>query len=123
MKKLYKLLGILMAAMVLMLSLSACSSSEPDPNSGVYSGVSAELMGVSMELVDILEDEIVIELKDGGKAIFRYEGDSYKMKWSMDGSSFQASGGGATLNGTLSDGTMVLEDVQGSGLSITLHRL
>ena len=44
------------------------------------------------------------------------------MKWTLDGTTFHAEGGGAELDGTLSDGVMVLEDVLSSGVSITLER-
>ena len=45
---------------------------------------------------------IAIKREDGGKAIFRYEGKDYSMKWTLDGTTLHAEGGGADLDGTLS---------------------
>ena len=116
-----KLTGIFLIV-ILTVSLYACGSSEPDPNAGIYKGSSAEMGGVSIDLVEVFGDDLSIELKNGGKAVFNYDGESYKIKWSLEGTAFHAEGGGAELDGTLADGVMVLEDVLGSGVTITLQR-
>ena len=117
MKKLFALL--LLAA--LLVSLAACGSSGPkDPNCGLYEAVEAEVFGITVKVEDVFEDGLSIELKDGGKAVFRYEGKDYSMKWTRDGEIFHAEGGGAELDGTLADGVMQLEDILGSGVQIKL---
>ena len=106
---------------VLMLSLAACGgSAEPDPNAGLYEAVSAEMSGISIKVESVFPDGFSLELKNGGKATFHYDGKDYGMKWTLDGKSFHAEGGGAKLDGTLADGTMILQNVLDSGVSITL---
>ena len=122
MKHVWRQLIMLLLVAALLTGLCACGSSEPDPNAGMYKGVSAEMGGISIGLQELFGDDFAIELKDGGKAKFYYEGDDYSIKWSLDGTTFHAKGGGAELDGTLSDGTMVLENVMDSGVSITLQR-
>ena len=122
MKKTWKRSLCILMAVLLAALLAACGSSEPDPNSGLYVGQSAETAGIAVSLDDVFDDEFSIELRDGGKAIFNYDGDSYKLKWTLDGTTFHAEGGGAELDGTLSDGTMVLQNVLDSGIDITLVR-
>ena len=78
--------------------------------------------GNYIDLAELFGDDFSIELKNGGKAAFNYDGESYNMKWTLDGTTFHASGGGAELDGTLSDGTMILENVLDSGVNITLQR-
>ena len=117
-----KLLAILLA-LVMVLSMAACGGSgsgEPDPNLGKYDAVSAEMSGLSLNVKSVFKDGFSIELKDGGKATFHYDGKDYSMKWTLEGDTFNAKGGGAELSGTLADGKMVLENVLDSGISITL---
>ena len=114
-----KKLALLLA--LVLLSLCACGESAgPDPNAGLYEAVSASAMGLTIPVADVFEDGFSLELKNGGKATFHYEGKDYSMKWTLDGTAFHAEGGGAALDGTLADGEMVLQDVLDSGIDITL---
>ena len=123
MKNLWKKLACMLLAAMLVTMLCACGgSSEPDPNAGLYTGSSAEMSGMTLDLADLFGDDFTIELKDGGKGVFTYDGESYNIKWTLDGTTFHAEGRGAELDGTLSDGTMVLENVLDSGVNITLIR-
>ena len=118
MKKIVSL--FLLAAIVF--ALAACGSSEPDPNAGVYEAKTADMDGISISLDNVFPEGLSIELKNGGKATFRFEGKDYGMKWTLDGTTFHAEGGGAELDGTLSDGVMRLENILDSGINIDLIR-
>lgn len=110
----------LLLSLAMILALAACGGTVSDPNAGLYDAVSAEMWGISVEVKEVFEDGFSIELLNGGKAKFNYDGKSYNMKWTLDGDAFHAEGGGAELDGTLSNGVMVLEDVLDSGVTITL---
>ncbi len=116
-----KTVCILLAVFLLVMTVS-CGKAEPDPNSGLYVGTTAELGGVSVDLNDVFSEVFSIELRDGGEAVFNYEGQSYGLKWTLEGNRFHASGGGAELEGILENGVLVLEDVLGSGLTMNLER-
>jgi len=112
-----------MLSLVLLLSLCACGSSKeetPDPNLGVYDAESAEMAGMSISVASVFKDGFSLELKSGGKAVFSYEGKDYNLKWTLDGETFHAEGGGAKLDGTLGGGVMKLENVLDSGITLTL---
>ncbi|MBQ6129023.1 MAG: hypothetical protein IJI51_05135, partial [Lachnospiraceae bacterium] len=70
---------------------------------------------------DVFEGGFTLELMKKGKARLEADGDGGKMKWTLDGNKFHAEGGGAVLDGTLSDGVMVLENVMDSGMTLTLE--
>ena len=111
---------------LLLLCMTACGSgggsknAAPDPNCGLYEAKSAAMGSFSIGLETVFEDGISIELMENGRAKFYYEGKSYRMKWNLDGDDFSAKGGGVELEGSLSGGVMVLEDILDSGISITL---
>ena len=109
-------------ALFLAVTLAGCASeAEPDENSGLYEAVSAKTLGMEVGLDDVFDEPLTIELKDGGKAVFSYEGKDYNMKWTRSGRTFEAKGGGAELSGTLRDGVMEIEDVLDSGIDIRLE--
>lgn len=117
MKKVFAL--ILMLAMLL--ALTGCGErGEPDPNAGLYEAQSAQMYGLSIQISDVFEDGFSLELKNGGKAVFHYDSKDYNLKWTLDGDVFHAEGGGAALDGTLSNGVMQLQNVLDSGMEITL---
>ena len=122
MKPLWKKVTALLLIALLTAAFCACGSSEPDPNAGLYKGTAAEMDGITLDLAELFGDDFSIELLNGGKAKFNYDGESYNMKWTLDGTAFSAKGGGAELNGTLADGVMSLENVLDSGVQITLER-
>ena len=108
-------------ALTLVLGLAACGgSAEADPNAGLYEAESAQMYGLSIQISDVFEDGFSLELKNGGKAVFHDEGKDYNLKWTLDGDVFHAEGGGAALDGTLSEGVMQLQNVLDSGMEITL---
>ena len=117
-----KALYLVVALVLLAAMLTACGGGggSSDPNCGVYEASTAEMMGITMDIADLFEGGCSIELLDGGKAKFNYDGKSYNMKWTLEGSTFHAEGGGAELDGTLSGGVMELTDLLGSGLNMTL---
>ena len=114
-----KLLAIFLALFMLA-SLAACGGSSTPVTSNLYEAVSAEMMGITVDVDDVFEEGFSLELMDNGKAKFHYEGKDYSLKWSQDGDAFHAEGGGAELDGTLADGVLTLENVLDSGLKITL---
>ncbi len=109
----------LLPAMMLAL-LIGCGKKESDPNCGLYEATSAEMMGMTMTVNELFEDGVSLELKDGGKAVINLDGESYKMKWSLDGEDFHAEGGGVELDGTLSEGVLNLENMLDMGVDMEL---
>lgn len=108
---------------VFMTAVCACSGDEgpDDPNLGVYVAKSAEMSGLKIGIEDIYEDGFKLELKKKGKATLSADGESGSMKWTLENGKFHAEGGGATFDGTLKDGDMVLENVMDSGMTLYLE--
>ena len=118
MKKYFTLLLVL----ALVLVLFGCASGEPDPNVGVYEAVSGEAQGISVRIDSVFSGGFSIELKSGGKAVLRTGGEEYNLKWSVDGTSLRIEAADTDLAGSVSDGTMVLENVLDSGVNLTLEK-
>ena len=118
-----KLLAALLAVLMLF-ALAACGSSEPDPNAGLYTADSASVSGITIS-ADSAYEVFTIELKSNGKAdivIQPKDGEkqSKTMKWSLEGGSLLIEDRVESFSGTLSNGVMVLENIENSGVSVTL---
>lgn len=104
---------VLMLVIVMSVLLAGCGSSDDadDPNIGVYKAKSAEMSGFKVGVEEVFEDGFIIELKKKGKAHLEADGeDGGTIKWTLDGDKFHAEGGGAVLDGTLSDGVITKKD-------------
>ena len=110
-----RIISIILSAMLLIGLLTACGSSEPDPNAGVYklenlAGFGVEEYAELMDMeVDAARDSFVVELKNGGKMTMTIDGEANDLKWSVDGETITISDGTETIEGTLVDGTMTLD--------------
>lgn len=118
-----KRLFALLLALVIVLSLAACGggSEEVDPNAGKYIGVSAAVGGFSMPMSDIYPGETWIELKSGGKGDIMLDGDSYSLKWTLEGEDITISLEGVDSVGTLKNGTIVV-DLMNMGCVMTFQK-
>ena len=98
----------LMLTIVLLLSLSACTGGEPDPNEGKYQAVSAKAMGVTMDVAEVYPGETWVELKSGGKGTVMLDGDDFPMKWTLDGEAITITIDGVDSVGSLADGVITV---------------
>lgn len=116
-----KIIAFLLAICML-LSLAACGgSTEEDPNAGKYIGISAAVGGFSMPMSDIYPGETWIELKSGGKGDIMLDGDSYGLKWTLEGETFTLTLEGVDSVGTLKNGAIVI-DLMDMGCVMTFQK-
>ena len=120
MKKVQKQTGLFIAAVMLCTMLAGCKA-EPDPNSGVYEGVSASMAGFEMDVSEVYENGVSFELKDGGKCVANLDGDTAKLKWKTDGDSIHFEGGGVELDGTIGNGDLKIINIMDTGMDLYLH--
>lgn len=116
-----KIIAVLLT-LAMLLSLAACGgSAEEDPNAGKYIGISAAVGGFSMPMSDIYPGETWIELKSGGKGSIALDGDSYSMKWALEGESITITLEGVDSVGTLKDNAIVV-DLMDMGCVMTFRK-
>ena len=115
-----KTLSVLLI-LVMLLSLVACGSSEPDPNAGIYYGTYGTYSGFSMAADKLFEGGCSLELKNGGKGEITLGADSFNIKWSLDGEAITVSIQGEESVGTLKDGIIQIEFL-GMGLELTFEK-
>ena len=93
-----------------------------DPNLGTYVGVKASMMGIDVNLTDILADGFVIELKAGGICRVTGGGENGTGKWTLDGDVITIKDGETTIVGTLEDGVMTFENMMDMGMDIVFYK-
>lgn len=92
--------------------------SSDDPVLGLYTAQKAETAGISIGIETMWQNGFTIELKDKGKATINVDGKSGSAKWTLDGKDFTIKGSGVDCSGTLSNGTLTLENVMGTGVTL-----
>ena len=115
-----KLICVIMAIMMTLLCACGSDAAPDDPNIGVYRATKASMSGISIGVESMFEEGFTIELKNKGKGRADIDGEGANIKWSLEGEKFHAEGGGVVFDGTLRDGVMVIDDLQDSGVALTL---
>ena len=115
-----KIISILLTVMMLFACI-ACGDKEDsfDPDLGLYEGESATYLGMTLSIQDLYSNGFSFELKAKGKCTVNADGTEASGKWSVENGVFTAKAGGVEFNGTLKDGTLYIEDMQGMGVDIT----
>ena len=112
--------AVLVFVLLIVLLIRGCTGAVRDafdPNLGVYNDTTAEIYGIEMDVTDVC-----IELKAKDKCVFNIDGDKYNIKWTLDGTDINVKGKGLNCDGTLNQGTLVLEDVLGMGVNLTFQK-
>ena len=117
--------AVLVFILLIVLLVKGCTGAVKDafdPNLGVYNATTAEMYGIEMDVTDVWEGGVSIELKAKDKCVFTIDGDKYNIKWTLDGTDINVKGKGLDCDGTLNQGTLVLEDVLGMGVNLTFQK-
>lgn len=117
--------AVLVFILLIVLLVKGCTGAVKDafdPNLGVYNATTAEMYGIEMDVTDVWEGGVSIELKAKDKCVFNIDGDKYNIKWTLDGTDINVKGKGLNCDGTLNQGTLVLEDVLGMGVNLTFQK-
>lgn len=108
----------ILLTIVMLLSLAACGSGEPDPNAGKYQGISAKALGMTMDMSEVYPGETWVELKSGGKGTVMLDGDDFPMKWTLDGEAITITIEDVDSVGKLADGVITV-DLMDMGVEMT----
>ena len=117
--------AVLVFVLLIVLLIRGCTGAVKDaldPNLGVYNATTAERNGKTVSATDIFENGASIELKAKDKCVFNIDGEKYNIKWTLDGTDINVKGKGLNCDGTLNQGTLVLEDVLGMGVNLTFQK-
>lgn len=93
-----------------------------DPNLGLYTATTAEMLGIEMDITDLFENGVTIELKSNGKCIMNVDGTKGSGKWTLENGVFHVKGGGLDCDGTLANGVMTLENMLDMGVAMTFEK-
>ena len=117
--------AVLVFLLLIVLLIRGCTGAVKDafdPNLGVYNATTAEMYGMTVSVTDLWENGVSIELKAKDKCVFNIDGEKYNIKWTLDGTDINVKGKGLNCDGTLNQGTLVLEDVLGMGVNLTFQK-
>jgi len=117
-----KPIAILLVLIFSIATLSACGGGDVvdanHPALGKWTATTVSMMGFSMDPDEILTSgETTVELKANGSCVVVIDGKKGNAKWTIDGDTINIKGGGATLEGSISNGVLNLEE---ASLGMTL---
>lgn len=87
----------------------ALSTSDDDPNLGIYHATTAEYSGFTVSIDEIIDEGMDIELKANDRCDIFVSGKKASGKWSLSGTDLTVKGGGIEWQGTLENGVMRLQ--------------
>ena len=106
-----KILSLMLAVLLLTLALGCSSGDDNDPNLGVYTAKTAEYGGFTLDVGQFFEKGFTIELKSGGKATLVFgDEEPDDATWKVDGEKLIFSAEGETLEASIKNGTITLEE-------------
>lgn len=111
---------VIMASMIVSL-LAGCGKAEPDPNSGVYEGTKAIVMGTAMNIDEFYDGPVTFDIQDGGKCVCDLNGEKSTVKWTREGDKIRFEDDGVELEGTIGGGNLTIINLMDTGVDLELH--
>lgn len=119
-----KLIAVLLTS-IMMLSVTACGggggSAKEDENAGKYITVYAVEESLGITATEEMAS-LAFTLESGGKGTCEMEGETAKIKWSVEDGVFTTTVEGEEVTGTLENDTLTFDDLFGTGLKVILAK-
>ncbi len=123
MKRIQTRAVLLLLTDALLLSLVGCGGSKVRADAeleGKYVAVAGEALGMTLSIDEL--DEFAVELNSGGKASMTIDGKTHSVKWQNDDATVTITVEGEELVGSRSQDSFSLEDLLGSGVTVTFAK-
>lgn len=126
-KKRFLIIGIVLAVVIagvvgFIFLRGDSGGSSDDPNIGMWIAESADMSDLSIPVKELFEKGFTIELKAKGKCALDINGTKANGKWTLENGKLHIEGGGLDYDGTIKGGVLTLEDVLGSGATLTFKK-
>lgn len=126
-KKRFLIIGIVLAVVIagvvgFIFLRGDSGGSSDDPNIGMWIAESADMSDISIPVKELFEKGFTIELKAKGKCALDINGTKANGKWTLENGKLHIEGGGLDYDGTIKGGVLTLEDVLGSGATLTFKK-
>ena len=110
--------------LIVAVSLIGCgrSGGGNDPAIGSWKASQMELAGMSMMADEIYQGGFYLDIKEGGKATMRADNESIDGAWEVDGNQITFDFQGETFAGTIDSSAIVIEDMVGTGMTVTFEK-
>ena len=107
--------------LIMILSLCACGDKNKKYE-GIYTAKSGQLNGISIDIEKTLGGTVSLKLDSDSRAELHLGGKDYKLLWSLDGEKLTLTASDAEYTGKLSDSTLTLQNLRGSGIDLTFEK-
>ena len=117
-----KRIAAFLLTVLLLCSLSACQvGSQEDPKAGIYQASEASMTGISIPVKEVYPDGFYIEIKDSEHCVITVGENHARGLYAFDPETcaFSCEAGEEVLRGTLRDGVIAIENIMGTGMTMT----
>jgi len=80
------------------------------------------MMGMELDPDDIFEHDVTLELKSNGRFELLAEGEKGNGRWDTEDGKISLTSSDADISGTVSGDTIVLTNLEGTGMDITFEK-
>lgn len=120
-----KKISSIVLALIMLVNLAACggkNTKSNDPNIGMWNAVSASMLGVTQDIVEVFEKGVSLELKANGKYNLDMDGKKASGKWSYKAGGLSLSGSGLVFTGNVENGILTLTNMLDMGLDLIFEK-
>jgi len=119
-----KRLSVLLLALVLAVSLTACGGNKidaKDPSVGKWSAVSITMLGFSMDVSQVFPGGVTVELNTNGKGTFVLDDKKDSLTWTVTNGEIDLKVDDTTFTGSIIDNQLFL-DSQETGMTYVFEK-
>ncbi len=120
-----KKVASIILALLMLVSLAACGSSDvssDDPNVGMWTAVSASMLGITTDIDEVFDQGASLELKANGKYVLTLDGENGNGKWTYEDGGLAFTSSEFDFYGSVESDILTLENLMDTGLSINFEK-
>jgi len=117
-----KALLVVMVMAVLFCLVGCGGGKNDDPNVGMWKATSISMLGMDLGVDDVFNSDVTIELKSNGRFEMIVDGETGAGTWDVSDGTLNLSSSDANISGKITGTTLVIENIEDTGVDVTFEK-